>query len=286
MVQPNLGLVRAIVAEANPSVRQGVRNALYGMGFREIVDTGSITKAQDLCAQSAVDLLIINSDLENNDSSLLVRELRRMKLGKDPFVVVISLLPIADELHVRKAVDCGVDDLLLLPVIPQQMSLRLYSQVKARKPFMVTHDYIGPDRRKSSRPPEGANAFHLNAPNPLAARAMGVPQERYMQLVEQAAGAIREQRGRSLTGFIKREGTHFYALARDGQPLPDDLAYRMFRLETMLDELLDHSGNAAELIQFSQLCGRIKGAASSASLAEIEQLYTQAQALAARYGST
>ncbi|MGE5503605.1 MAG: two-component system response regulator [Actinomycetota bacterium] len=279
----NFSQVRALVAEANPMVRQGVRNALYGMGFRDIIDTGMITKAQEVCATGGADLLVINSDLEGNDSSLLVREMRRMKVGNDPFVVVMSILPVADEPHVRKVVDCGVDDMLLMPFSPDQMRTRMQTIISRRKPFVVTHDYIGPDRRKAPRPGT-ANANQLPVPNPVVARGSGVAPDRYKAMVEQATGTIRSQRVHSLAGYIRREGVELFAIGRDGQPLPDDLAYRMFRLETILDELMEFSGNALDLRDFQRVCSDIKNAGSRTGFRELEALYQHTTALSARFG--
>ena len=38
------------------------------------------------------------------------------------------------------------DDLLLMPVAPAQVMTRIDNLMQGRKPFIVTHDYIGPDR--------------------------------------------------------------------------------------------------------------------------------------------
>jgi DNA-binding response OmpR family regulator len=282
-MQLNFSQVRAVVAEGNPMIRQGVRAALYNMGFREIIDTGLVTKAQEVCAAGGVDLLVLNSDLEGNDSALLVREMRRMKLGDDPFVVVMSILPLADEPHVRKVVDCGVDDMLLIPFSPEQMQVRMNNVITKRKPFVVTHDYIGPDRRKSLR--AGAPAKQMPVPNPVVARASGISAERYRNMVEQASGAVRDQRMRSLAGFVKREGVELFAIGRDGEKLPDDLPYRMFRLETVVDELIDYGGSSTlDLSDFSRLCGQIKDAGARTGFRELEMLYQQTQALSARFG--
>ncbi len=286
MNQFDLGRVRAVVAEGSPMIRQGVRNALYGMGFREVVDTGLLTTAHQLCEETRADLLIINSDLEKSDSSFLIRELRGTRLGEDPFVVVVSLLPIADAEHVRRVVDSGADDLLLIPFAPEQLCSRLQSLITRRKPFVITHDYIGPDRRKTPRAGlgTGPSARQMRAPNPVAARAGGMPPERYRHQVETARAEIRTRRVGSLAFYVRREGRELLALGRDGHDLPEDLVQRMFRLEQVVEELVELSGTALDLGELVRLCTAIRTTGRKAPFADVEKLHGQTEAISARFG--
>src|SRR5512145_3099511 len=143
--------VRLIIADPSPMVRTGLRGALFAIGFRNVNETASFIKLHDLIEQDAIDLLITSSELEGNDTGFLISEMRNQRLGPNPFPVVITLLANAEPDYVKKVIDSGADDLVLTPVQPDQLILRIEKLTRTRKPFVVTHDYTGPDRRTKAR---------------------------------------------------------------------------------------------------------------------------------------
>ncbi|MBF0307677.1 MAG: hypothetical protein HQL41_18795, partial [Alphaproteobacteria bacterium] len=61
-----------------------------------------------------------------------------------------------------------------------------------RKPFVVTHDYIGPDRRKETRPGVDS-APTVEVPNPLRAKALSTQDAASIQrMIDAAASRINE----------------------------------------------------------------------------------------------
>ena len=72
---------------------------------------------------------------------------------------------------VSKAVNVGADGLLVKPASPRNIYDRVQSCIEGRKKFVVTADYVGPDRRKSSRP--GIDIPLLDVPNTLRMKALG-----------------------------------------------------------------------------------------------------------------
>ena len=71
----------------------------------------------------------------------------------------------------RNTVDSGADVILLKPISTAALVSRIEMLVGERKPFVVTCDYIGPDRRKSSDRP--STVPFLDVPNLLSAKARG-----------------------------------------------------------------------------------------------------------------
>lgn len=66
----------------------------------------------------------------------------------------------------KQAIDCGVDDVIIRPFSTAFAEERIRTLVKARKPFIVTSDYIGPDRRRDEDRGIGS-ANRIEAPNTL-----------------------------------------------------------------------------------------------------------------------
>lgn len=209
--------VRLVIADPSPIVRTGLKGALYSMGFRAITDTASFLKLHDLIEQDSIDLLVTASEVENNEINFLVSEMRNQRLGTNPFVVVITLLASAEPDYVKRAIDAGVDDLLLTPVAPDQLIMRIEKLARARKPFVITHDYTGPDRRTKARAFDSHSAPMLEVPNPLKVRAeTGIDGTRLERMTREAGVTLNrvkvERFGVQLDWLVN----HIFASIRDG----------------------------------------------------------------------
>ena len=106
----------------------------------------------------------------------LIQRLRQGKVGDNPFIVIIVTTWRRDGNLINHLINSGADDVLTWPFSAAQLGERLRSQVERRKQFVVTCDYIGPDRR---RDPERAGAECIDVPNTLRLRAQaGEDQDR------------------------------------------------------------------------------------------------------------
>ena len=72
---------------------------------------------------------------------------------------------------VRKFIDSGADDLIPKPISASRMIERIKLLIKSRKSFVVTTDYVGPERRKPSDREDTLPGVEV--PNPLRAKATG-----------------------------------------------------------------------------------------------------------------
>ncbi len=170
--------IKTLVCEPSAIIRQGIRLALNHMGVREVKEASTFLAAHKACEEGDHHFLILNKEIEQNDATFIHRDLRVGKLGRDPFILTVMILSSREEPSVRSAMDSGPDDLLLIPFAPDQIMTRLKVLVERRKPFVVTYDYIGPDRRAAPRPgATSATQFHM--PNPARAQALSVPQDLY-----------------------------------------------------------------------------------------------------------
>lgn len=164
--------VQAMVAVDNPGVRQGLREALKRIGCGQIIEATNNLQLHHGLEETNLDLLIMVSEMQGVFLGSMIKEMRHARLGPHPFPLVVILSMMAEFDYVRRIVDCGPDDVLLVPVAPDQMLARLLNLARVRKPFVVTHDYVGPDRRKSQRPGAGVETVPMvDVPNPVAAKA-------------------------------------------------------------------------------------------------------------------
>lgn len=187
--------IRVVIGEPNRQMRQSVKTALIDKGFRNIVDVASAKDVGEAIKTGDVDLLVCDMGLPDGSLCEIIRKCRHHEIGPNPFILVITLLENPTVAVVKQAFDAGTDDLIVKPFAPKQLLDRVLVLARGRKPFVVTHDYIGPDRRKTQRDGDGVSATLIEVPNPLRAKAMGeMNPERLQQLIDSAAIMINEQK--------------------------------------------------------------------------------------------
>ena len=172
----NFADIQMLLAIENPMVRKGLRDGLYTVGISKVVDVIHKDNFHDTLRDNNFDLIIMTPELEGHFIANFITQMRNGQLGRHPFAMTMILLPVADREILGKIIDCGPDDLLLMPVAPNQVVARVEAMTQQRKPFIVTQDYTGPDRRKEKRP--GTEEIPLlEVPNPLQAKVSGMAPE-------------------------------------------------------------------------------------------------------------
>ncbi len=235
--------VDALVAVDNPGLRQGLREALRRIGCQQIVEATNGLQVQRALTDSKFDLMVMVSEMEDLFLGELVRDLRHNRLGPHPFPLVVMLSTMAEFEYVRRLVDCGPDDVLLMPVAPDSMLSRMRTLVLARKPFVVTHDYVGPDRRKNHRPSVGGeSAPMLEVPNPVAAKVYRVDEtglERDIRQVRQRLNLLKIERHGVQIAWLEKQLLQLFSAQQ-----PDERLMRMHSLH-LVDIAEDVRGRTA-----------------------------------------
>lgn len=276
--------VKILLGEQSSLIKQGVRGALYSMGFRDITDTPTIADVHQNLSRTQFDLLILNSEFDNTTATHLVHEVRRGMLHSDPFLVTLLIVTKADESHIRTALLSGADDIVLVPFAADQFMSRMANVLERRKPFVVTHDYIGPDRRAKPRPGENS-AKLFTVPNPLHARASGLKAERYSAGVKSALAAIAEARVASLAKAVEWEARHI-RIAMENPAAVGDLVSSFFKLEGITEELTEriHGVKPTDSIEaLRACCAKFKGSPSNLGPVDAAELMENARRVAASF---
>ncbi|HLO75958.1 MAG TPA: response regulator [Magnetospirillum sp.] len=283
-----------LIADPSPMIRTGLRGALFSVGFRTINETQSFIKLHDLIEQDAIDLLITSSELESNDVGYLVTEMRNHRLGTNPFVVVICLLANAEPDYVKRVIDSGYDDLLLMPVQPDQLIMRIEKLTRVRKPFVVTHDYTGPDRRSKPRAYDTPSAPLLEVPNPLRFRAEnpGMNSTRLQRAVTESAANLDRIKIERLAVQIDWLVSHVHATIRDGVAAdPTALAPYTGKLSIVAEDLLHRlQGTTAELhaapvSELLEIAKRLEIDPALVPFAQMERLTTLSRTIGKSLGA-
>ncbi|MEX2452180.1 MAG: response regulator [Rhodospirillales bacterium] len=152
-------------------IRDTIRSILNNRGFQNFIQGANVKDIRSQLDTEAPDLLIADSNIPGGDFCDLVHELRHNEIGSNPFLPVIATTwdPTAE--LVKRVIESGSDDLLPKPLSSGHLIARIEALVKARKPFVVTSEYIGPDRRKSTD--RDSSIPLLQVPNSLRVKVTG-----------------------------------------------------------------------------------------------------------------
>ncbi len=229
--------VRVLLIEL-PMGRRVLRTALGSFDITLIEEWNEVrTDPADLAQLANFDLIIANVDDADESAASLLRSIRNGTVTGNPFVPMIVTCNNSTAATVRAAVDCGADAVVLKPYSLQQIMDPVMALVDRRRPFVVTADYVGPERRNAQR--EGQIIEQVVVPNPLAAKVLNldpaeqaarheaaweqIEQQKSQRLVFQALFLVR------LTGFVTT-GSAAPAARRDLARLPNlvrELAIRL-----------------------------------------------------------
>ena len=158
---------RAVIGEPDPSLRETARHALEDMGFGRVTAAASLVKLHQAIRRDGADLLILDARMDGDDTDFITSGIRSGRLGGDPFTIVLVVMAPPTLERARAIADSGADDALPLPFPPEALVRKVLTYSGQRKPFVVTCDYIGPERRATPRADQ-PSATQIAVPNPLA----------------------------------------------------------------------------------------------------------------------
>lgn len=163
-----------LLYDPDPALRHNTRSALLNIGFGDVVAIEEYGEFIEKTSTREFDLVLADSRAVSGDTVEAVRLIRSHVVGSNPFVnVIVSLWDTAPE-TVENAINSGADDIISRPMSRTRILDRVVRLVSARKPFIVTADYLGPDRRQVPRGyPQGAA---MVVPNSLRAKVENRPE--------------------------------------------------------------------------------------------------------------
>ena len=251
--------IRAAIADSTEISAQTTRTILHNLGVRDFTLARDIEETRKVLDNEAFDLVVVNSPLGDEETADLINAVRHGDVGRDPFVPIIALSWEPSIEVVSHLINAGTDVLLTLPISGEKVLATLESLIEARKPFVVTSNYIGPDRRKSSR--AGSPQIQMTVvPNTLRKKALGlaegpdpeaVRQSVFEQRVERYISRITFTVGK-ITGLTSGEGEGTFSAWRvDLKHAAEKLSERISgtryaQHKALCDTLIDLANTMAE----------------------------------------
>ena len=171
MTDNSYALVEALLIEPSAGTMRGMRDSLLQMGIRKSHPRQTIDGVAASAVSLSPDLVIIDIDSPEIDGLKFIRWMRTDTEYPNPFACVVATTWKPTEALIHKVDSSGADALLTKPFSPKQLMDQVHHLVDARKRFVVSTDYIGPDRRKAPR--DGHPIPSLDAPNTLRLKTTG-----------------------------------------------------------------------------------------------------------------
>lgn len=186
--------VDIVLVDPDRGSRDGIRNMLYNNGFRDLRFGQTMADLREQFKSATPDMLICEAELPDGDFTRMISSLRHNELGNNPFLPVIATTWNPTGELVQSIIESGVDDLIPKPISTSHLLNRIKTLVNARKPFVVTSDYVGPERRHRDKVDEDGISV-VDVPNTLRAKATGEAEDVAVQMaIRKAISQVNEQK--------------------------------------------------------------------------------------------
>jgi len=172
------GSPACLVSMQGGAAETAVRSALAAAGFRARPLPAAPAEAEG-------DLCVLDAPRLDEAAARRIAALRSRSALRNPFagVLVVGDAPTAEA--VQAVARAGADLLLAPPISAADVGGRVRRLAESDREFVVTADYVGPDRRRSPRT-DPSDAPRLRVPNALAMRIAGSGPEEIQAAIDDA----------------------------------------------------------------------------------------------------
>ncbi|MDE2181888.1 MAG: hypothetical protein KGJ78_02580 [Alphaproteobacteria bacterium] len=233
--------------------RTATRAALYTLGFRCIETVATLEDLAAVLARTPPDLAVCEAQGSEARLCEVIQSMRQGLMGYNPFVVIMVTAWDKTTTLVKRILDSGADDLLLRPFSTTLLGIRIETHIERRKGFVVTHNYVGPDRR--SDPRRASNVKLFEPPNSLRMRTKErMNTEESASRLEIQLKAARETLAREK---VRRDAFQIgvlWRLLEDGIPDDDGRAVDPAKLGHIAKQIVarDYEGKPAEATRWCE----------------------------------
>ena len=154
MVNP-LRNYRILVVDADMELAHVLKTMLGEMGFTNVNLTRSGKEAINQLRTSPFDFVITEWNTQHMDGLSLLKYLRRDPASPNPTIPIIMLTGRAEQVDVFLTRDFGINEYVIKPFTARTIFNRLERLIETPRPFVISENFVGPDRRIRGKPPEG-----------------------------------------------------------------------------------------------------------------------------------
>jgi DNA-binding response OmpR family regulator len=161
--------VDALIYDPVSANRTATRAALYALGFRHTETVPTLESMVESIQCQPPDIVLAEAQGAADELCQVIQQLRQGAAGYNPFIVIMVTAWEKSSALITKVIQSGADDLLLRPFSTALLGTRIEAHIERRKRFVITTDYVGPDRRIDAVRSQDGELF--DPPNSLRMKA-------------------------------------------------------------------------------------------------------------------
>lgn len=140
--------LKILVADDNPHMRALLSTVLQAFGVKTVYEVSSGEESWETLLAHPCDICVVDWMMNGMSGLELTRKIRTAPDSPNPFLPVVMLTGHSNTERVCAARDAGVNEFLAKPVSAKSLLARLQSVIERPRPFVRTHVYFGPCRRR------------------------------------------------------------------------------------------------------------------------------------------
>ena len=261
-----LSNVTVLIGDTKAARASKLADGLLEFGFGETTIALSYKETVNKLEAGGIDVAILADTLGGNVFKL-IRGVRHMLVGKNPFMTLFCALAPEHIDGAKLALRAGVDSILIQPVPAKEVTDRVRKVGRVDTTYVVTSEYIGPDRRGADRT---SAIRRFNVPQTLQSKLRGqsLNYEDFAKKIAPLMQDMLQTRLSSQSGRIAAVCKELMTAYQSSQITP----LIRERLMALADLLRDTSSTAKQLKQADvvNLCLTLK-----AKVEDFAERYTQ-----------
>ena len=151
----NLSKTVVLLFDPTPLGLAILTQILSGFGARKIHRCSTIDEAKQVATDFEIDLMIVDAMAESGEGYEFVRWLRSNVPEPNKHTPVLLTAAHTKASDVANARDCGSHFIVAKPLAPIVVLERIIWIAKEGRAFVLSDEYIGPDRRFAKSDPQG-----------------------------------------------------------------------------------------------------------------------------------
>jgi DNA-binding response OmpR family regulator len=247
--QDTLRKATIYIGEKNYYERNQLRDLFVAQGVKQVLTHSTLESLRKLIAEVPPDLLVVAADFDDAIFEF-IKEIRFQRAGDNPFMLISMLVSPTHGGALDRAIEAGVDDIIIKPISAERIQERLRLVVFHRRPFIATDGYVGPERKLEEGHTTGVRRFPVV--NTLLEKVSGREMDKYA-LKAAVEGSLQKvlQAQLDSQSFRLGEVCERLVIAYDTKAITNDVQADLF---TLADVLKDAAA-VAERLRDSQLGG-------------------------------
>ncbi|MBS0332550.1 MAG: response regulator [Proteobacteria bacterium] len=152
----NLEKMQVMLVDDNQQGLDIMGQIVAGFGARNQFKCANVKDAKDLLRKTAVDLVLTDAQIPDEDGYSLVRWIRTEGPEMNRYVPILIVTGHTRRSDIFRGRDSGANFVVAKPVTPRALLERIFWVGRDERKFIECDSYVGPDRRfKREGPPAG-----------------------------------------------------------------------------------------------------------------------------------